>query len=89
MDSPWDQRDDTVTFTGTTDRCAVARSLPIPVMAAPTVLGKGLQEFIKEGPLQELALKKAGGGLAVSLYVLLHTACFHFEVLELVHVDLF
>ena len=33
--------------------------------------------------------KKAGGRLALSLYVFLPTACFHFEVLELVHVDLF
>ena len=27
--------------------------------------------------------------LAISLYVFLHTACFHFELLELVQVDLF
>ena len=33
--------------------------------------------------------KKAGGRLALSLYVFLPTACFHFELLELVHVDLF
>ena len=34
-----------------------------------------------------LASQKAGGRLALSLYVFLHTACFHFELLELV--DLF
>ena len=33
--------------------------------------------------------EKAGGRLALSLYVFLPTACFHFELLELVHVDLF
>ena len=33
--------------------------------------------------------KKAGGRLALSLYVFLPTACFYFELLELVHVDLF
>ena len=33
--------------------------------------------------------KKAGGRLALSMYVFLPTACFHFELLELVHVDLF
>ena len=33
--------------------------------------------------------KKAGGRLALSLYVFLPTACFHFELLELVHLDLF
>ena len=33
--------------------------------------------------------KKAGGLLALLLYVFLPTACFHFELLELVHVDLF
>ena len=32
--------------------------------------------------------KKAGGRLALSLYVFLPTACFHFELLELLHVDL-
>ena len=34
-------------------------------------------------------LKKAGGRIALSLYVFLPTACFYFELLELVHVDLF
>ena len=38
---------------------------------------------------QVLAFQKAGGRLALSLYVFLPTACFHFELLELVHVDLF
>ena len=38
---------------------------------------------------QVLAFKKAGGRLALSLYVFLPTACFHFKLLELVHVDLF
>ena len=33
--------------------------------------------------------KKAGGRLALSLYVFLHTACFHFELLELAHVRFF
>ena len=33
--------------------------------------------------------KKAGGRLALSLYVFLPTVCFHFELLELVNVDLF
>ena len=33
--------------------------------------------------------KKAGGRLALSLYDFLHTAFFHFEWLELVHVDMF
>ena len=33
--------------------------------------------------------KKAGGRLALALYVFLHTACFHFELLELAHVELF
>ena len=36
-----------------------------------------------------LLFKKAGGCLALSLYVFLHIACFHFELLELVPVDLF
>ena len=40
--SPSDQREDNVTSTGTTDRCASASSLPVPVMAAPTVLEKSL-----------------------------------------------
>ena len=41
FDSPWDQREDNVTATtGTTDRCAGASSIHVPVMAAPTVLGK-------------------------------------------------
>ena len=38
---------------------------------------------------QVLAFQKASGRLALSLYVFLPTACFHFELLELVHVDLF
>ena len=33
--------------------------------------------------------KKAGGCLAISLYVFLHTARFHFELLEHILVDLF
>ena len=48
---PSDQREDNVAATGTTDRCAGASSLPVPVMAAPTVLEKSLQEFIKQGPI--------------------------------------
>ena len=37
--------------------------------------------------IQVLAFQKAGGRLALPLYVFLPTACFHFELLELVHVD--
>ena len=51
MNSPSDQREDNVTAAGTTERCAVASSLHVPVMAAPTVLEKRLQEFIKQGPI--------------------------------------
>ena len=40
LDSPSDQREDNITATGTTDRCAGASSLPVPVMAALTVLEK-------------------------------------------------
>ena len=50
MDSPSDQREDNVTATGTTYRCAGASSLPVPVMAAPNVLER-LQEVIKQGPI--------------------------------------
>ena len=38
---------------------------------------------------QVFPFQKAGGRLALSLYVFLPTACFHFELLELVDVDLF
>ena len=34
LDSPSDQREDNVTAAETTDRCAGASSLPVPVMAA-------------------------------------------------------
>ena len=37
---------------------------------------------------QVLAFQKSWRRLALSLYVFLHTAYFHFELLELVHVDL-
>ena len=40
--TPLDQREDNVTATGTTDRCAGASSFHVPVMAAPTVLEKKL-----------------------------------------------
>ena len=50
LNSPADQREDNVTATGTTDRWAGAISLPVPVMAAPSVWEKSLQEFIKQGP---------------------------------------
>ena len=50
LDSPSDQREDNVTATGTTDRCAGVSSLQNPVMAAPNVL-ESLQEVIKQGPL--------------------------------------
>ena len=40
LNSPSDQREDNVTATETTDHCAGASSLPVPVMAAPTVLEK-------------------------------------------------
>ena len=43
----------------------------------------------KKAIKQVLAYQKAGGRLALSLYVFLPTACFHFEPLKLVHVDLF
>ena len=57
LNSPLDQREDNVTATGTTDRCAGASSLHVPVMAAPTVLEKSLQELIKQGPiLREIQL---------------------------------
>ena len=46
LDSPSDQREDNVTAAGTTDRCAGASSLPVPVMAAPNVL-----ESLQEGPI--------------------------------------
>ena len=39
------QREDNNTATGATDRCAGASSLPVPVMAASTVLENSLQEF--------------------------------------------
>ena len=51
LDSPLDQREDNVTATGTTDRCAGASSPPVPEMAAPTVLQKCLRECIKQGPI--------------------------------------
>ena len=50
LDSPSDRREDNVTATGTTDHCAGASSLPVPVMAAPNVL-ESLQEVIKQGPI--------------------------------------
>ena len=46
-----DQREDNVTATGTSDRCAGASLLSDPVMAAPTVLEKSFHEFIKQGPI--------------------------------------
>ena len=48
LDSPSDQQEDNVTATGTTDRCAGACVLQVPVMAAPSVL-ESLQEVIKQG----------------------------------------
>ena len=48
LDSPSDHREDNVTATGTTGRCAGASLLHVPVMAAPTVLENSLQEFIKQ-----------------------------------------
>ena len=39
--------------------------------------------------VQVLAFQKAGSHLALSLYVFLSTACFHFDLIELVHIDLF
>ena len=64
--SPWDQQKDNVTATGTTDRCAGVSSLPVPVMAVPTVLEKSLPEFIKQGPI----LREIQRGLAdLSSYV--------------------
>ena len=42
LNSPSDQREYNVTTTGTTDHCAGASSLHVPVMAAPTVLEKKL-----------------------------------------------
>ena len=45
--TPLEQWEDNVTATGTTDCCAGASSFHVPVMAAPTVLEKSLQEFIK------------------------------------------
>ena len=56
------------------------------------MLGKELELWGKQNLklLQVLAFKKkAGGRLALSLYVFLHTASFHFELLEHVHVELF
>ena len=50
LDSTWDQREDNVTAAGTTDRCAGASSLQVPVMAAPNVL-ESLQEVIKQGSI--------------------------------------
>ena len=50
LDPPSDQREDNLTAAGTTDRCAGASSLPVPVMAAPNVLER-LQEVIKQGPI--------------------------------------
>ena len=50
LDSPSDQREDNVTDTWTTDRCAGASSLQVPVMAAPTVL-ESLQKVIKQIPI--------------------------------------
>ena len=50
LDSPSDQREDNVTATGTTDRCADVSSLQVPVMMAPNVL-ESLQEAIKQGPI--------------------------------------
>ena len=50
LDSLSDQREDNVTAAGTTDRCAGASSLQVPVMAAPNVL-ESLQEVIKQGPI--------------------------------------
>ena len=41
------------------------------------------------GVLQVFAFQKSWRRLALSLYVFLPTACFYFELLELVHVDLF
>ena len=40
VNSPADQREDNVTATLTTDRCAGASSLSVPVMATPSVWGK-------------------------------------------------
>ena len=38
LDSPWNQREDNVTATGTIDRCAGTSWLHVPVMSGPTVL---------------------------------------------------
>ena len=51
LNSPSDQQEDNVTATGTTDHCAGASSLHVPVITAPTVLETSLQEFIKQGPI--------------------------------------
>ena len=40
LDSPWNQREDNVTATGTIDLCAGTSSFHVPVMYAPTVLEK-------------------------------------------------
>ena len=42
-----------------------------------------------QNPYKYYLFKKGGGRLALSLYVFLPTACFNFELLEIVHVDLF
>ena len=47
----------------------------------------GVSECMPDSHKYKL-FKKAGGRLALSLYVFLPTACSHFELLELVHVDL-
>ena len=51
LDSPSDQREDNITATGTTDRCAGASSLPVPVMTNSLFLKKSLQEFIKHASI--------------------------------------
>ena len=48
LDTSRDQQEDNVTVTGTTDRCTDSSSLPIPVMAAPTVLGKVYRNLSKK-----------------------------------------
>ena len=48
LDSPSDQREDNVTAARTTDCCAGASSLPVPVMYN---VMESLQEVIKQGPI--------------------------------------
>ena len=45
LNSPLDQREDNVTTTGTTNRCAGESSLHVPVMALPTVWKKAYRNL--------------------------------------------